>query len=76
MLEPRKKVYVCYNKEAFTYDGVLADLLEESYGFAFYIGHEPAHVNDCDEFWVYGDCKEYECFYKAVELGIDIWTMA
>ncbi len=70
-----KKVFVCFDERAMTKDFVIDDIASEQHPYAFNFDMELARVNDCDEFWVFGDVVETECYKKAVELGKDIWRM-
>jgi len=71
-----KKVYICVNEGEFTMEFVKRELEEEGYTHSFGFRGDLVSINDCDEFWCFGNCEEKESYKKAVELGVDIWRMA
>ncbi len=70
-----KKVWVCINENEFTLDFVKQDIEDEGYNYLFHFNNGLNFINNCDEFWCYGDCTKKEAYRKAVDLGVDIWQM-
>lgn len=72
-----RKVYLCINYDEITKRDVILDLLEEDYGngYKFLFGNDLKNVNECTEFWTFGNVEHIEAYKKALDLGKDIWKM-
>ena len=77
-----RNIYVVYDGNVYTKERVVTELKEENYEHNFlFSNHEftseqiSKAMNECDEVWMFGNCKFTMDYRVASEQGEDVWQM-
>lgn len=76
-----RDVVVIIDNMRFSKDDIVRDIQEEGYKHNFFFANfneievTQEHLEQSDEVWVWGDCKDNVYYKIAKELGCDIWQM-